>query len=1000
MKRTQALDARRNIRKEIIAYLSIVIIGMLATLAYLGIAYSAATLKKDALNFFNSNEFWDIEITSTMLMDEDDLSAVRALPGVKEVESVYQIDTKLLPGGSNSAVTIISLPEKISMPVLREGRLPEKATECAVEKKLLEEHGLSIGQQITVESSLIAGVDPLLEKSFVITGIFQTPDHFTYMIQVTPYILVCKESFNREELDGAFMKTRVRVEGTPGNRYSDAFWDVITPVYDALKALGEERAPVRREKVYGTYEEQIRDGEAQLEEAAEQLRQARETLDAGQADLEAAAEQLGLMKELLDYGGQLLADATRQIKQGASQLQEYRRILESVHGYLKQGKDWILENITENVWPAETGVSYAEFIRVLDSGEISVMNWLYEKSGYNSGEQLLHDALKKLESGRNDWYFSGEEYLDGLALFERGKKQLEDGERELAEGQEKYDAAEKELQEAREKLEQIGECRWAVLNNYGNPGFAYAETNSDKLASLSTSFSIIFLVVGALVIYATISRMVEQQRKLVGATKAMGLYNREIFAKYLYFACSAVFLGIGFGIFLSWLPLQRVILRSYEALFSYGTGTRSFLPLETGLVTGGSLILSVIAVYLGCSQLLRLPAIRLMQGDAPAVSRKKARRSAEKSLFSRLILRNMRTDWSRVLVTTVCIAGGCVLMVIGFTLRYGISGVTTRQFGGVLTYEAEVFYNTGENADAAREIETILEQNSLPHVSACKRSSAFDVNGTLSSLTMIVAEKGSLEGYYTLRDVRNGENFDLPDAGALAPRRFWEYYGIGVGEPVTVYDTGMNQNQIRLAGVFENYYGQIFFMTPQGYMEAFESEPEDNCFFVKTNGMSLEELQQKIAGISGFESVNDAAAERNTIEQFTASLNFVVWLMLFIAGMMACFIVANFTMTYIQRKSRELVIMRINGFSIGKCIRYTAMDLVITTIFGILLGLVFGRIIGYRILRVTETPYIQMVRDPSVQSFLYSALITCGFSVITNGYALRRVKYLKLSDLT
>lgn len=70
MTRTQLLDARRNIRKEIIAYLSIVIIGMLASLSYLGIAYSAATLKKDAVTFFNTYSLWDLEITSTMLMDE------------------------------------------------------------------------------------------------------------------------------------------------------------------------------------------------------------------------------------------------------------------------------------------------------------------------------------------------------------------------------------------------------------------------------------------------------------------------------------------------------------------------------------------------------------------------------------------------------------------------------------------------------------------------------------------------------------------------------------------------------------------------------------------------------------------------------------------------------------------------------------------------------------------------------------------------------------------
>ena len=40
-----------------------------------------------------------------------------------------------------------------------------------------------------------------------------------------------------------------------------------------------------------------------------------------------------------------------------------------------------------------------------------------------------------------------------------------------------------------------------------------------------------------------------------------------------------------------------------------------------------------------------------------------------------------------------------------------------------------------------------------------------------------------------------------------------------------------------------------------------------------------------------------------------------------------------------------------------------------------------------------------MIREPTVRSFLFSALITCGFSVLINIYALRRIKDLKLADI-
>ena len=508
-------------------------------------------------------------------------------------------------------------------------------------------------------------------------------------------------------------------------------------------------------------------------------------------------------------------------------------------------------------------------------------------------------------------------------------------------------------------------------------------------------------MVGALVIYATISRMVEQQRKQVGVNKAMGLYKREILAKYLLFGCGAVLLGVGLGVLLAYLPMQRAVLSSYESHLNYGTGSRAFLPLETGLVVAGAVVISLAAVYLACSQLLRKSALALMQGAQQTASRKATARSSSKgSLYLKVILRNMQNDWVRVLVTIVSIAGGCVLMVVGFTLRYGISGVPGRQFGGIQTYDAEVYYNASANPDAAEEISRILDENGMQHIALHRESTLYERNGSLSAVTLTVVDDGALDGYFALRSTAHGGALQLPQRGALVPRRFSEYYSVDVGDAVGVYDASMSQVEVPISGVFENYYGQLFFLTPEAYEDAFGAPAEQNCFFVKTNGASIPDLQEKLDGVQGLVRVADATADRSMIEQFTSSLNFVVYLMLFIAGLMACFIVANFTMTYIQRKTGELTIMRINGFTSGECIRYVAADLVVTTLLGTAAGMVVGGFLGSHILRITETPYIQMIRDPNPKSFLFAALITIGFSIVTNSFALRRVRKLKLTDVS
>ena len=1045
MKKTQLLDTRRNIRKELVAFLSIVMIGLLASMAYLGIAYSAAALKKDAVTFFNSQDLWDVEVVSTMLLTDEDLDAIQAVPGVGEVERVWQVDTKLRVGDSSTVVAVVNVPERISCPIMLEGRLPETAKECAIEKKLADDCGLQVGQQLSLNCEKILETDPLLEDSFVITGIFHTPDHFSYMVPVTPYIYVTKDCFNREDLDGAFMRARIRVEGAPENRYSNAYKDCLKPVIAALETLAEDRAPARTLEVQSRMEKAILDGQQQLDQAREELRRAEEKiaeaeavaeanlaqLDEAKAKLEELAMQLGMAPDQLDTLLGQLIEAANFLGEGKDLLDFVKELLdlgqEIIQGFYQSMKDAgklpspediqkfkkIAEQIGLNVSkiPDEIPEDF------LDWDNNDAIQWIKDHTGYSDSEADYQEKLKLYQSGlvlyemgRNTYYYLGEEYLDGLHTYEKGMKEVASAEARL---QELYDAraqleekkaeledAQRQLDEARKKLDALGGCRWIVFDDNGNPGFVYAAANSDKLASLSISFSSIFLIVGALVIYATIARMVEQHRRLIGVNKALGLYNREVFAKYLIFAWGAVLIGVGLGVLLAWLPMQRLILNSYEAHLNYGQGARCFLPKETGIVVFGAIAISLIAVYLGCAQLLRQTALSLMQGAAPSEDkRKKSGSSTRRSLYLRLILRNMMTDRNRVFVTIVSIAGGCVLMVVGFALRYGIMGVPARQFGGIMTYDAEVYFDSGENTDAASQIDSILNQAALPHISVHRETSVFEADETLSALTMVVAEKGSLEGYFSLDDIRRGKALDLNDEGALVPRRFWEYYGIGVGDTVPVYDSGMNRCELPIAGVFENYYGQLFFLTPRGYENIFGVEAEQNCFYVKTGDLPLSELQKKLEGIEGFVRVDDAAADRIMIEQFTSSLNFVVYLMLFIAGVMACFIVANFTMTFIQRKTGELTVMRINGFSANECIRYVALDLVVTTVLGTLLGLVVGGLMGSRILGVTETPYIQMIREPRVESFLFAALITIGFSLITNWFALRRIRNLKLTDI-
>ena len=628
MKKTQFKDAIRNIQKQFVSFLSIVVIAMMAVVAYLGIVYSAEATVRGAESYFNAHRMWDIQITSTLLMGQEDLDAVRALDYVELAEPVQVFPAYLMAEGQKENVSLMSLSKELAAYDLTAGRPPETTQECMLEKSIADAYGYEVGSRIHLENETLAGIDPILQKDYVVSGLFIHPDHISPQVPLTPYILVLDACFDQETLDGQFSQMLVQVRGAPAERYGKVYQKLIDDVEADLAPLAERRAAERTADVRGRYEKDLQEARDKLSDAAQKLRDSRRMLDDGWAELEQGAEKLGIGKEQLDGAPPLMQDAEARIREGEAMLKAGKAQLDQIAGYIQNGVDWIKERVTRDIWPENEWVSYDEFMDAVNSGE--------------------------------------------AALLE----------------------------------------------------------------------------------------------------------------------------------------------------------------------------------------------------------------------------------------------------------------------------------------------------------------------------------------FYGLYDAKTAQPLAVPGSGALVPKRFHEAYEIPVGDSFTLYDSAMNSSEVRVAGVFNNYFGHLLFFSPAAYRAAFGSEVETNCFLVKTGEMSLDELSGKLSDLQGFLSVKDAAAERTWFNDLSGLINYVVVLMIFIAGMMAYFILVNLSKTYILKKSRELTIMRINGFTVKECVRYAAWDLFLTTVAGILLGMAVGGPLGSWVIQRLEQPFLQYVRTPDVRSFIFGALITAAFSYLINASALRRVKHLKLSDLS
>ncbi|MBQ6235614.1 MAG: FtsX-like permease family protein [Clostridia bacterium] len=1142
MKRTQLKDALRNIWKQKVSFLSIVVIAALGVTMFLGIDFSASAIFQNATAFYNEKNYRDVELVSTLLLSEGDLEAIRSTDGVRDVESVFLTSAQASVNDARMNVDVVSLTERINQPILYEGRLPETETECAIESKLADALGLHTGDSVAITDASGNAPQYLTEREYIVSGVIVHPDHVCSSVPITPYVVVVPDAFDAETLNGCCMKAEVVTDrASDAARFDGAYLRSVGAVLTHLDALGTTRAAVREAEVHTQAEDMLADYRGQIADAEQELVDARAELDQGHADLKDGEAQYADGEQKLVDARAELDDARQQLQEGEQELSDARAELDEAKEQLDAGKteldaakkqldsaywklvsgwntiedaktqirgklksaldDLIGEDSSRWIaWASPTGAnpnsseSTAGDFRITDSLKVTlgaslsgkigsiltsvsipddVLQKVYAQLGgegeYDSDAalQLLSDRLASiageyqedydaLADGCTQWDAGHQQYLnglrqyraalaqynEGLAAYEEGEAQyaeglrqyeeglkayqdgeaqyaqgildleqarkeldeahikLDDGERQYAEGFEQLIDGKAKLTEAEEQVASLGPCKWIALDAAGNASFTQVETAGSNLKSMEMTFSLLFVLVGALVIYATISKMVDEQRSLVGTTKALGFFNREIFAKYLMFGVTATVLGTILGLVLAATFIQGFALNGYDRYFEIDLLPHAVKLLPTVLAFAASILLAVAAIWFAAKNLLRESAIRLMQQAVPKGTKKgSALKKTLLSLYSRLILLNIRTDLRRVLVTVVSVAGCCALVVIGVTLRQAVTGAEEKQFNGIIRHDGMVWFDPETDAGTAEAIEERIAKEGADSVPVMHAYVTVQIKNT-DLQELYCGDLSAISEMYALTDAKTGLPITPSDEGIYVTKRFSEIYGIKTGDTFTLALNGTETVEVRVAGVFDCYMNRYLFMSGSCFRSLFGREIEPNAFFVRLNGTDSVKLCESLRSVDGFMSYEAADTTRTLFRSATAVLNGIVLLFVGMAGIMAGVVLMNLTNIYIMQKKRELTIMRVNGFTVKEVIGYVLRETYVTTAIGILLGIGLGAGIGYRIVRSLEQSYIQFDRSVSLLACLTGAAITIVFAVIVNAIALRKVKKLKLTDLS
>ena len=495
----------------------------------------------------------------------------------------------------------------------------------------------------------------------------------------------------------------------------------------------------------------------------------------------------------------------------------------------------------------------------------------------------------------------------------------------------------------------------------------------------------------------TVGEIVDEQRRQVGMTKALGFRGREILSKYLLFSVSATLAGIVSGILLARFLLEGIALRGYNDYYALDISSPKFYGGVSFAVMMTGVMLAVCATALACRRLLRESANRLMQPEIPGgLKRSATGKKSSLPLYTRLILRNIITDRKRVAVTVVSVAGCCSLIVIGFTLKHAVDGSVTRQYSEVVSYDTEIPFEYSYNAD---EIAPILEENGTDYVTLYD-ANILTMMDDVDIAKLLVGDLSEIGSFYRFNDWKTGGPVTPADDGIFIHRRFAETYGLDVGDEFVIAVEMTERATVRVAGVFENYIGFPMVMS-EAYYESLYGEPrEPNMFFVRLNGADIDELKSEIEEKTWWRGdFEPSDKDRDVFEASTDVINSVVLLFIVMAAFLAGVVLLDLTDIQVMQRKSELTVMRVNGFTLRETIGYLVRENAATTFAGIVLGLAAGAAMSYGIVRALEQSFVQFDRRVSPLALILGALMTVIFALIVNAFVLRKIRHLKLTDV-
>lgn len=654
---------------------------------------------------------------------------------------------------------------------------------------------------------------------------------------------------------------------------------------------------------------------------------------------------------------------------------------------------------------------YADDIKAISKERLDIRKQTvideYTRAKADKKEELLETIKKNVEDSITEQY---QAYYPGMDVSSMIAPYVKTA-YEKAVAQFDFDAVNAEYdKKMNETLADSDSWEWYVLTRESSYSFRDYESSANRMKAIATVFPLFFIIVAGLVCLTTMTRMVEEERGLIGTYKALGYGKATIALKYVIYAFLASLTGAVIGCAAGLRLFPYIIYESWNIIYQMPAIKYASHTILSVVAVASLILVTLIATLYSCyNELSEVPSA-LMRPKAPKNGKKILLEHTfiwkHLSFTKKVTMRNIFLYKKRFFMTVIGIAGCGALITAGFGIKDSVQSIIDNQYGQIIHYDNILVFNKNADSDARNNLSDKISSDEYYKSSLMDYAYTAEVKipgsaDDYSTEITVVNDTSAYMDYVTFRTRRSKKTIELDDSGVIISEKLAKDLNVKEGDNVLIHDEDNKQATVKVAGVMEMYINNYIFMTSEYYSQVFGYTPDNNRILgiLTSDGDDIQSvIGDRYLTDNNVKSLTFVKANITRFENMIQSLDLVTWVLIISAGMLAFVVLYNLTNVNISERIREIATIKVLGFYDREVGEYVYRENIILTLIGGVFGLLLGMALHAYIMTTIELDGVMFGTKINISSFLISYGITILFSLLINIFMYPSLKKIPMVE--